>query len=502
MVGKESRHKYTEFLIQKKDKLLLGLIFVIGIVLRFLWIDSRDIAYDDAFSYFLARSDLLTIISGTLADTMPPLYYFLLHFWIKISSNLWYLRLLNILINLFTAILVYKLAKQLFSGKTASIAFLLFLISPFQIYHSQELRMYSLLLMGQVGFFYAIFKTINLENKNYNLWILMAVFFGTVSVYAHNLGFFGLLSINIILFFKRGKSLFIKLLIPQLFILLLSTPWLFFLPQQINKVQQAFWTVEPGLIDIIQGLLTLFSFLPMPIIFMGIVLIIIIQSLIITVVYLFRIKNKNYCIVFLFFIFPPILLFIMSYLIQPVFVPRIFISSAVWFFLLISSFIAESWNKGIGKLNLVLFIFISCISLPIFYKFNDFPRSPFKELSGFIQTEYNNSTPIIHDNKLSFFPVMFHSETENQYYLMDIQGSPNDTLAYKSQLALGYTAMENIEKFLNEDTLVFITFQKTLDEYQSLGVTHPILKILGERYKQEINKIVIGDLIVFSYGDK
>jgi len=84
----------------------------------------------------------------------------------------------------------------------------------------------------------------------------------------------------------------------------------------------------------------------------------------------------------------------------------------------------------------------------------------------------------------------------------NIQGSPNDTLAYKSQLALGYTAMENIEKFLNEDTLVFITFQKTLDEYQSLGVTHPILKILGERYKQEINKIVIGDLIVFSYGDK
>lgn len=502
MVGRESSKKYIEFIKQKKDKLLLGLIFVIGIVLRCLWIDSRDIAYDDAFSYFLARSDLNTIISGTLADTMPPLYYYLLHFWMKISTNLGYLRLLNTLINLFTAILVYKLAKQLFSGKTASIAFLLFLISPFQIYHSQELRMYSLLLMGQAGFFYAIFKTISLENKNYKLWTLLAVFFGTVSMYAHNLGFIGLLSINIILLFKRGNSIFQKLLVPQLFILLLSTPWLFLLPQQIYKVQHAFWTVEPGFLDIIQSLLTLFSFLPMPIIFTAITLIIIIQSIIILVVYLFRNKNKKNWMIFLFLILPPILLFIMSYLIQPVFVPRIFISSSVWFFLLISSFIAESWNKGIGKINLVLFILISCISLPFFYKFNDFPRSPFKELSGFIQTEYNDNTPIIHDNKLSFFPVMFHSETENQYYLMDIQGSPNDTLAYKSQLALGYIAMENIEKFLNEDKLVFITFQKTLDEYQSIGVTHPILKILEERFKQEINEITIGDLIVFSCGVK
>ena len=80
MVGQKSSDRIIEFINLNKNKLLFILIMLLGLMLRILFIDSREITYDDAFSYFLSRQPLPVIIGGTAADTMPPLYYFLLHF--------------------------------------------------------------------------------------------------------------------------------------------------------------------------------------------------------------------------------------------------------------------------------------------------------------------------------------------------------------------------------------------------------------------------------------
>ena len=114
MVGKESRNRNYQFLKNNNRKVILFSIFIVGFILRVFLIGSREIAYDDAFSYFLSRGSLTDIILGTAADTMPPLYYFLLHFWMKISTDLWFLRLLNVAINLLTALIVYAITKELF----------------------------------------------------------------------------------------------------------------------------------------------------------------------------------------------------------------------------------------------------------------------------------------------------------------------------------------------------------------------------------------------------
>lgn len=500
MVGKESSHRYHQFLNSKNKKIFVILIFFIGIILRILFIRSREIAYDDAFSYFLARSSLQDIISGTAADTMPPLYYFLLHFWMKISENLWFLRLLNISINLITAWLVFAITKELFNSSSALIATFLFLISPFQIYHSQELRMYALLLLGQVGYFYAFLKIFRSQEKNSFFWIVVGVFFGLVAMYSHNLGVIGLISVNVMLLFKRDREILKNLFFVQFFILLFSIPWLLYLPQQIEKVQLAFWTQTPGIIDVIQSLLTLFAFLPMSTIFMGVVLVIIIQSFVLLSVFILKNKSTKYIIIALLLIFPPTILFILSFIVKPIFVPRIFILSSVWFFILFSVFIEKNIRNYSGKINLGLLVIVSLISLPFYYQFNTFPRSSFRELAnslGFFSSEVT----IIHDNKLSFFPTMFYEERDNTFYLKDQAGSPNDTLAFDSQLAMGYVASENIEQYLELDRLVFIVFQKTLDEYGQSNLDHPVVATLRNEYK-EIEEFFIGDIVVYSLEEK
>jgi mannosyltransferase len=60
-------------------------IMALALFLRCLGLNTRGIQYDDAFSILLAERSLPDIVRGTAADTMPPLYYSILHFWLQVS---------------------------------------------------------------------------------------------------------------------------------------------------------------------------------------------------------------------------------------------------------------------------------------------------------------------------------------------------------------------------------------------------------------------------------
>ncbi len=132
-------------LIHKWNNLPIFLILLTGFLLRLIKVSTRGIWYDDAFSILLANRSFADIIRGTAADTMPPVYYFLLHIWGLLSQQIWFLRSLNILLSTSSIFLVYILVKKLSNPKAAIIAGFLTAISPFQIFHAQELRMYVVL---------------------------------------------------------------------------------------------------------------------------------------------------------------------------------------------------------------------------------------------------------------------------------------------------------------------------------------------------------------------
>ncbi len=78
----------------------LLLILLLGLILRLIGLESRSLQYDDTFSIFLSARSLPEILSGTAADTMPPLYYFLLHFWMLLGQSAWFIRLLSVILSL------------------------------------------------------------------------------------------------------------------------------------------------------------------------------------------------------------------------------------------------------------------------------------------------------------------------------------------------------------------------------------------------------------------
>ena len=143
-------------------RILLGVILLIGTGLRLFRLGADSLWYDETVSTYLAGSPLPELIRHTAGDIHPPGYYVLLRGWLlltgygtghadpagngAIAGN--GLEFASAFFSLFFGVLlialVYVLARR-FVGETAAlVAAGLLALSPFNIWYSQEVRMYTL----------------------------------------------------------------------------------------------------------------------------------------------------------------------------------------------------------------------------------------------------------------------------------------------------------------------------------------------------------------------
>lgn len=511
--------KRVNQLIGKWDQFPIILIILLGIILRSFYLSGRGIWYDDAFSILLARRSILEIISGTAADTMPPVYYFLLHFWGFISQQIWFLRSLNVILSIITIYMVYVLMTSLGGKKAGLLAAFFTAISPFQIYHAQEIRMYVILELALITHIYffvrLIFKPEPIQNKKY----LMAglILSGSIALCSHNLAIFTLIAIDIFLILQKewkklGWYILVKGVMGILFL-----PWLVFVPGQIEKIQTAFWTPRPGLVQIIQALITLFGTLPLDTIGTYISTIAIALLLVTLALKSTRAISKQpeirliLCLIFI----PPVLLFIASWLMRPVFVPRAFIVSGVMIYsyagILLSDALQDqrgktgdskidNASKAISIFGIGLLVLIPVISLPYQYAYNLFPRSEHRTLMEIVGKDCYTDCVIVHDNKLSYFPSIIYEDQPNQVFIADEAGSHNDTLALATQKAMEIFAKKDIQEAVDAAREIrFVVYSKGILEYKQAGINiHPKINWLNDHY-EFVDHVVIGDLEIFDY---
>ncbi len=123
--------------------LIVGLIVLVALLLRFYRLNGQSLWADEGNSAALALRDLPTITRDAALDIHPPLYYYLLHFWVLVFGNSEIaLRSLSALMGTALVLVSYLLGRALFNRRVAVICCLLSAISPFQIHYSQETRMY------------------------------------------------------------------------------------------------------------------------------------------------------------------------------------------------------------------------------------------------------------------------------------------------------------------------------------------------------------------------
>ncbi len=469
----------------RKEKIGFWGILFVSLILRCVNIDGRSIQYDDAFSIFLAERSLPDIIRGTAADTMPPLYYFLLHFWMRLGEQVWFLRMLSILISLGSLVVLYFLVRTLFDQRSAFWAAALAAISPLQIYHAQDIRMYAALAFFQLahwGFFVRISRHGKTRQSLIN-WIGF-ILLGVLAMYTHNLAVFGL-CVPLIYLIVTGRWRDAgKVLLADFVIGLLAAPWLVMVPGQIAKIQTAFWTPRPGLVELVQAGILFVGTLPLPGTWLIIVAVLSLQAIMLVLFEGWKERsNEGVRLLAAITIIPPTLLFAASYLMRPVFVPRGFLVSSLTFLGLAGGVIGK--KRASGLVLLFLFGLTAGISLPYQISYQEFPRSPFREAANYLAEHISSGDAIVHDNKLSYFPMAFYRRDLPQEFLADAPGSHNDTLAYETQKSLGIFPREDLhEAVRGKDEVFFVVFTRTIVEYEALGEgAHPNLKWLNEQYK-------------------
>jgi hypothetical protein len=93
---------------------------------------------------------------------------------------------------------------------------------------------------------------------------------------------------------------------------------------------------------------------------------------------------------------------------------------------------------------------------------------------------------IVHSNKLTYLPALVFNPNLPQLFIMDPPGSKSDSLAPSTRQVLNLNSSANIKSATeNAQRVWFIIFQKSIDEYLSIGMdTHPDIQYLTGHFSQ------------------
>jgi mannosyltransferase len=116
-----------------------------GVVLRF-WTHSA-LWLDEALTVDIARLPLSRLHAALREDGAPPLYYVMLHFWIRwFGSSDFAVRSLSGVVSVATIPVVWVAGRRFAGRSVAWVAAVLLATAPFAIYYGTEARMYALVM--------------------------------------------------------------------------------------------------------------------------------------------------------------------------------------------------------------------------------------------------------------------------------------------------------------------------------------------------------------------
>lgn len=203
---------------------MIFLILLLAFIVRLVGI-NQSLWLDEAAQALMSRGNLYDLWTQN-ADFHPSLFHSLLHFWMKISSNEVFMRLLPVCFGVLSIWVVYSFCQKIFGEKIARISAYLLAVSPFAVWYSQELRGYSLLVLMSllsVEMFY--------EKKWKKYTIVNVLGFFTNYMYV-----FVIFSEFIFLLLRKNNKDLIKFFKSQI---LLALAFLFFMPEFLLQIKTA-----------------------------------------------------------------------------------------------------------------------------------------------------------------------------------------------------------------------------------------------------------------------
>lgn len=223
-------------------------ILLVAFGLRMLGVTAHSLWFDEAVEYFTASVPLYMLPEAvTTVNYQPPLFGFLLHLWLKVSIEPIWLRFLPLVFSMLTVVGLISWSSRIFNRRGAILTGLIITAMPTEIYYAQDVGEYALLVFAVTWSLY--FLDLARRTSAWRFWFLWALV-SLVGAYTHYGTAIVIVPTAVLVLIENirtGKQIAVKreLLTVSLSALAVTPLFLFFLPYQINRVDQSLNNVAP-----------------------------------------------------------------------------------------------------------------------------------------------------------------------------------------------------------------------------------------------------------------
>lgn len=230
--------------------LLIGISFTILFLMCVYKLTNASLWFDETIEFYYSKTFLGELPWDAAVDSMykrivstyqPPLYNFVMYFWLKISESEWWFRFFGVVMGFIGGIGVFKSVEKLWNYRAAAVSVIVLACTKQYIYYTQECAEYTILLAGVSWLMYTwICLMEEVTPKRVMRFLLAAI----ISVYSQYGAVFPVAAFATVAlantFWKKSKKAIMQILVGYgTAAVFAALPlWVFFLSKQM-KFQQA-----------------------------------------------------------------------------------------------------------------------------------------------------------------------------------------------------------------------------------------------------------------------
>jgi 4-amino-4-deoxy-L-arabinose transferase-like glycosyltransferase len=218
---------------------MLAAILLLAFGLRLYRLGAESLWYDETVSVHLASKGLPDLVAHTAGDIHPPGYYVLLRAWTRLAgSSDFAVAFPSLFFGVLLVALVYWLATKVLGARAGMLAAFVVAISPYNIWYSQEVRMYTLgaaLGMGVLGAVLHLVAAPASRRTTLFRWLAVYAVCSALGLWALYYFAFLLVAVNLMVGLwwlagwrrrRAGAGWLGRWLLAQAAVLLLYAPWI------------------------------------------------------------------------------------------------------------------------------------------------------------------------------------------------------------------------------------------------------------------------------------
>ncbi|MBI5127569.1 glycosyltransferase family 39 protein [Candidatus Roizmanbacteria bacterium] len=378
---------------------------------------------DEGFSYFLAKKNLWDIVVLSAKDFSPPLYHFLLHFWIDIfGSSEIAIRSLSVAFYWATVYAVSHYLTDIFKMRLKKALFytLLLAVNPLLIYYAFEARMYTMFAFFSVLSFYF------LHRKKTKLYLISSI----LGLYTHYFMIFVLVGQYFLFRFKQKT------------VLLTFIPWLILVFINKGFSVDSFWIQRFPISSLVSFVGLIYTGYEREFQFYGKTILPLSLAIWLLIIYgyLYLKRNKPseiklFKYLFIWGVMIPFFVILVSF-VKPIFLPRYLIFANIGLTLLLILIIDKL------PVFLKIFVIVSIFAVTLNYhklQINGRKKANLKKTFKELKATAKNDDVLYVTSELDFFTAQYYW-SENKVYIWgksykEIPNYVGKTLISKDRIA-------------------------------------------------------------------